>query len=365
MIWRCDLVPQYEKYRTEIHQAIDRVLKTGRYILASEVASFEAEFAAYLGAKHVVSVANATDGLTLALRALGVGPGDEVITTPFTAIPTVSAIVDSGARPVFVDVDPDTFLMDLAQVPGAITPRTKAIMPVHIFGNVVDIPKLRNIVGPGIRIVEDSSQSHGSKLDGKQTGTMGDAGVFSFYPTKNLGAYGDGGAICTDDPELAAKLKLMRMYGMVDKDHIAIHGINSRLDEMQAAILRAKLVHLDSMNHARNRIVARYRRELRSDLFRHQTVTAGAYSNYHVFVARFLGDRAAFIRHMESHDIQTNIYYVLPLHLQQATADLGMKSGSLPKVEALCTDVVSLTLYPELEDHVLDLVIAASNSFKG
>jgi dTDP-3-amino-2,3,6-trideoxy-4-keto-D-glucose/dTDP-3-amino-3,4,6-trideoxy-alpha-D-glucose/dTDP-2,6-dideoxy-D-kanosamine transaminase len=364
MIWRCDLVPQYETYRDEIHAAIERVLGTGRYILASEVAAFEREFADYIGVKHGVGVANGTDGLTLALLALGIKTGDEVITTPFTAIPTVSAIIDSGATPVFVDICEDTFLMDVDKVADAITSRTKAIMPVHIFGNVVDVPRLRQIVGSKMPIVEDASQSHGSTIRGRQSGGMADAGVFSFYPTKNVGAYGDGGMVVTDRQELWERLKLLRMYGMTDKDHIVINGVNSRLDELQAAILRVKLKHLDAMNRRRLQIAERYRRELRSDRFIHQRIPEQVTSNYHVFVSRFRGDRAAFIHDMDAIGIQTNIYYPLPLHLQEANRFLGYHRGDLPVSEALCEEVVALPLYPELPDRTLSHVIQSINNWQ-
>lgn len=364
MIWRCDLVPQYEAYRDEIHEAIERVLRSGRYILASEGAALEREFADYIGVKHGVGLANATDGLTLTLLALGIKAGDEVITTPFTAIPTVSAIIDAGATPVFVDVCADTFLMNVDKVAAAITPRTKAIMPVHIFGNVLDVPRLREIAGPGIPIVEDASQSHGSTIRGRQSGSMADAGVFSFYPTKNLGAYGDGGMVVTNNPELSDRLKLLRMYGMSDKDHIVINGVNSRLDELQAAILRVKLKHLDAMNLSRVRIAERYRRELRSDRFLHQSIPDQVVSNYHVFVSRFRGERAAFIRGMDAMQIQTNIYYLVPLHLQEANQFLGYNSGDLPVAEALCEAVVALPLFPELPQGTLSHIIQTINDWK-
>jgi dTDP-4-amino-4,6-dideoxygalactose transaminase len=361
VIWRCDLVPQYEAYRGEILEAIKRVLLTGRYILATEVAAFEKEFAQYIGVKHGIGVGNATDGLTLALMALGVGPGDEVITSTFTAIPTASAIVDVGARPVFVDVKPDTFLMDIEKAAAAVTSRTKAIMPVHIFGNVLDVPELRRRVGPAIPIVEDASQSHGSTLNARQSGSFGDVGVFSFYPTKNLGAYGDGGIIVTDNPELDRRLRLLRMYGMTDKDHTVTHGVNSRLDELQAAILRVKLRHLDEMNQKRNDIAARYQRELDPKKFVHQLIPPNVRSNYHVFVCRFQGDRAAFMAGMDAKQIQTNIYYLLPLNLQKAHLAFGPGPGALPVAEQLCSQAVALPFYPELPEKTLNLIIACAN----
>ena len=303
MIWRCDLVPQYEAYKNEINAAIQKVLSSGCYTLANELKTFEKDFAEFLGIKHSVGVANGTDGLTLALMALGIGRGDEVITTPFTAIPTLSAIIDSGAKPIFVDVDPDTYLLDIQKVIKALSPCTKAIIPVHIFGNVVDIPELRRMVGNEINIIEDACQAHGSNFKGFHAGTMGDLGVYSFYPTKNLGGYGDGGMVVTNNPELMEKLKLLRMYGMVDKDHIIIHGINSRLDEIQAAILRVKLKHLDKMNNKRQLIAERYHQELSSYWFKPQLIKDHVFCNYHVYVTRFSGNRERLIDYLDSQQI--------------------------------------------------------------
>lgn len=364
MIWRCDLLPQYEAYKDEIQEAITRVLESGRYVLANEVAAFEKEFSAYVGVDHGVSVANATDALTLSLMAFDIGVGDEVITTPYTAIPTLSAIVDTGATPVFVDICEDTYLMDLDKVAEAVTPNTKAIMPVHIFGNVLDVEKLREIVGEKMPIVEDASQAHGATLRGKQAGSMGDIGVFSFYPTKNLGAYGDGGIAVTNNKAIDEKLRLLRMYGMTDKDHIKINGINSRLDEMQAAILRVKLIHLDEMNANRRKIAERYVNELPKHLFKHQHIDADVVSNYHVFNSAFLGDREAFVAYMDDLEIQTNIYYLMPLHLQEAIKYLGGKVGDFPVAESLCKQAMALTFYPELEEKVLNHVIKCVREFK-
>ena len=364
MIWRCDLVPQYEAYQQEIDRAIQRVLTSGRYILASELQAFEQEFAAYLGLRHAVGVANGTAGLTLALRALEIGPGAAVVTTPFTAIPTVSAIIDTGATPVFVDICPDTFLMDIEKVPAAITAKTKAIMPVHIFGNVLDVRRLRALVGPDLPIIEDACQSHGATIDGTQSGAMGDMGVFSFYPTKNLGGYGDGGAVVTNNPHYAEKLRLLRMYGMTDYNHIVINGINSRLDELQAAVLRVKLKHLDDMNTLRNAVAERYRRELRRDYFVQQRIAPNVRSNYHVFACRCKVDRTALAEHLTRAQIQTNVYYLLPLHLQQALAFLGGKKGDLPNAEHLCDDILALPMYAELPHETLNTIIAAINQFE-
>lgn len=363
MLWRCDLEPQHAAYKEEVEAAIARVLPTGRYVLGREVAAFEQEFASFIGAEHGIGCANATDALTLSLQAVGVGPGDEVITTPYTAIPTVSSIVAAGATPVFVDICEDTWLLDIEKVEAAITEKTKAVMPVHIFGNVVDIRKLRAVVGD-LPIVEDASQSHGATIDGLQSGSMGDIGVFSFYPTKNLGAYGDGGIAVTSSDAIRDKIKLLRMYGMTDKDHICMHGVNSRLDELQAAILRVKLPHLEDMNERRRAIAHRYNDELPDQLFTPQHVPANVVSNYHVYVSRYLGDREGLMKCLDDHNIQTNIYYVLPLHLQEATKNLGYKMGDLPVSEKLCQEAIALTLYPELEAGDQERVIDAIKKFK-
>jgi len=363
VIWRCDLVPQYLAHKAEIDAAITEVLGSGRYVLAEQGARFEEEFARYLGVRHVIGVGNATDGLTLALAAVGVGPGDEVITTPFTAIPTVAAIVDAGAKPVFVDVCPQTFLLDLDQVAGAVTTRTRAIMPVHLFGNVVDVPRLRSLVGPALPIVEDAAQAHGSTLAGVQAGTMGTCGVFSFYPTKNLGGYGDGGAVVTNDPAIAERVRLTRCYGMIDKDHVVTHGINSRLDELQAAVLRVKLRHLDEMNARRREIAARYVTDVDPELFRYQQVPAGVVPNYHVFSAVCTGERDRLVRHLDEQAIQTNVYYPLPLYRQAAHRDLCRDQPRLPNVEALCESILALPLYPELTADTHAKVIETLNRF--
>ncbi|MCP4403813.1 MAG: DegT/DnrJ/EryC1/StrS family aminotransferase [bacterium] len=365
MIWRCDLVPQYRKFKPSIDSAIETVLFSGRYVLAEQVAAFEQEFAAYNGVEYVVGAANGTDGLILALQAFDVGPGDEVITAPFSPIPTVSAILAVGATPVFVDICEDSYLMDLQKIPEAITSKTRVILPVHIFGNVLDIPLLQTLVGPGISIIEDACQAHGSMLHGRKAGSLGDSGVFSFYPTKNLGGYGDGGAIMTNNKDLAEKIRLLRMYGMTDKDHSMLPGINSRLDEIQAAVLRVKLPVLDAMNAQRHRIAQQYIQRLDASRWMHQHIAEEVFSNYHVFVSRFVGNRERLIAYLDAHGIQTNIYYPIPLHSQKILEFIDRKSGAFPVVEKLCQEVIALPMYAELEDHVLETVIDCINEFRG
>lgn len=364
MIWRCNLLPQYKLYKKELDQAIARVLNSGKYILGDEVRNFEHEFAQYFGVKYAIGVANGTDALILSMKTLDIGPGDEVITTPFTAIPTSSAIIMTGATPVFVDIDPDTFLIDIEKVGSAITKKTKAIIPVHIFGNVVNVQKLRKIVGKKIAIIEDACQAHGSKIGTKYAGTIGDLGTFSFYPTKNIGGYGDGGMITTNNSKLTEKIKLLRMYGMVDKDHIVINGGNSRLDELQAAILTVKLKYLNQTNQKRQVIAKRYIRELNPNLFIHQKVPNGVYHNYHLFESRYLGDRNRLVQYMDKLGIQTNIYYPVPLHLQKANKFLGYKAGQLPNCKMVCKQAIAFPMYPELTEKDLNYVIKSINAFE-
>lgn len=361
MIWRCDLTKQYDKYKNEIDDAIQKVLHSGSYTLGDEVNQFEKEFAEYIGVEHAVGVASGTDALILSLKALDIEKGDEIITTPFTAIATVSAIIAAGAKPVFVDIDPDTYLTDIEKIPKAITPNTKAIIPVHIFGNVVDIDEIRSITNNKITIIEDACQAHGSAIKNKTAGSLGDMSCFSFYPTKNVGGYGDGGMITTNNEDLAKKIKLLRMYGMIDKDHIVINGINSRLDELQAAILRVKLRHLDSMNEARHKIASMYKNELAPKYFMHQKINNNVYTNYHVFASRYKGNREHLIEYLWKYEIQTNIYYPIPLHLQKANMFLGYKIGDLPNAEKLCEQVIALPMYPELDKADVIKIISRIN----
>jgi dTDP-4-amino-4,6-dideoxygalactose transaminase len=349
--------------KEDVDTAVARVLQSGRYTLGNELAAFEREFADYLGVSTVVGVADGTRAIAMALRAIGVGAGHEVITTPFTAIPTIGAIIETGARPVLVDIDRDTYLIDIDRVPEAITPRTRAIVPVHLFGNVVDIPALRRLVPSGLPIIEDAAHAHGSTLNGAKAGSLGDLATFSFYPTKNLGAYGDGGAIASVDGRFAAELMVARNHGMSDKDTCAMPGINSRLDELQAAILRAKLPHLDEMNRLRAERVDQYVTGLPARLFRHQRIASDVRSSWHIFETCFLGDRNALVAFLEQRGIQTNVYYVIPHHLQPAFQHLGYRPGDLPKLELVCRQGIALPLYPEIAPSAVQQVIDAIREF--
>ena len=359
MLWRCDLVPQDEAYQGQIDDAIQRVLRSGRYVLAENVQAFEEEFAAYIGANHGVGVNSGTDALILALESLDLRPGDEVITTSFTAIPTYSAIRRAGARPVLVDIDPETFLLELRWVERALTSRTRAVVPVHLFGNVVDVEALRQIVGPDIFILEDCAQSHGASISGKMAGSLGDASAFSFYPTKNLGAYGDGGAVLTNNAKLAEHVRLRRMYGMVNKDQFAIDGVNTRLDELQAAILRVKLTHLEAMNEQRRKLAAQYTGCLEGTSLRPQRVADNVRSAYHVYAAVASAERDALVAHLEREGIQSNVYYPMPLNRQKAHIASYGTSAALPNAEEIASRIIALPFYPELTESSLDRVVAA------
>ncbi|MFO0760802.1 MAG: DegT/DnrJ/EryC1/StrS family aminotransferase [Byssovorax sp.] len=362
-IWRCDLVPQYEAYREEIDAAIRGVLASGRYVLAENVAAFEAEMAAYVGAAHGVGLNSGTDALIFALVAAGVGPGDEVVTTPFTAIPTYSAIRHVGAIPVFADIDPDTMLMDLGEVERVITPRTRAVVAVHLFGNAVDIEALRRIAGPGVFILEDCAQAHGAAVRGRRAGSLGDAAAFSFYPTKNLGGYGDGGMVTTNDAAMAESIKKRRMYGMINKDFFDRDGINSRLDELQAAILRVKLRHLDAMNAARRALAARYAELLPAELLRPQAVRPGVEAVHHVYAATCRDRRDELLASLEQQGIQANVYYPLPLPRQEAYRRAFSDHPAVPRAEALCQRVIALPFYPEMPEAIVETVASAIRRF--
>lgn len=363
MIWRCDLVPQYGAYKDEIDEAIQRVLRSGRYVLGENVTAFEAEFAGYIGCEYGIGVNSGTDALILGLRCLDLRPGDEVITTVFTAIPTYAAIRHVGAKVVFVDIDPDTFLMDLKQVERALGSRTKAVVPVHLFGNAVDIEQLREIVGPNVFILEDCAQSHGAAVRGRKTGSLGDIGAFSFYPTKNLGAYGDGGMVVTNNRKFADTVRLKRMYGMINKDEFIIDGINSRLDELQAAVLRVKLKYLDEMNRCRRHLASIYKAHLSPAHIKAQAVVAGVEAVYHMYSVLCVDRRDALVSYLEQHDIQTNIYYPIPLHKQEGVKSCFEQTKSLPVAEYVSKHIVALPFYPEIREERLIYIAERVNDF--
>ncbi|MCE9606300.1 MAG: DegT/DnrJ/EryC1/StrS family aminotransferase [Planctomycetia bacterium] len=344
----------------EIQAAVARVLARGWYVLGPEVEQFEADFARYHGVAHAIGVANGTDAIELALRAAGIGPGDEVITVSHTAVPTVCAVERAGATPVLVDVDPVTYTMSPDAARAAITPRTKALLPVHLYGHPAELSELTALATQhGLLLVEDCAQAHGARYDGRRVGTFGAMGAFSFYPTKNLGGYGDGGAIITDDDALAARLRRLRNYGQRDRYHSIERGVNSRLDDLQAAILGVKLQSLDEWNERRRRLAERYDERLEGvDCPQLRAGQLSIEHVYHLYVVRSR-TRDALRTRLETVGVKTQVHYPIPIHLQQAYHDLGYRRGSLPTTERLAEEILSLPLYPGLTTTQVDFICDA------
>jgi dTDP-4-amino-4,6-dideoxygalactose transaminase len=346
---------QYAVLREEIRAAIDRVCDSGRFVLGPDVAELENELARALGVPHVISCASGSDALLLALMALDIKPGDEVILPSYTFFATASAVTRLGATPIFADIDPTTYLVDPADVKKKISRRCRAIVPVHLFGRTADLDALLPIAkAAGVPVVEDAAQSILSTWHGRCTGGLGDVGCFSFYPTKNLGGIGDGGFLTTTRDDIAASLRLLRVHGMEPRYYHQVVGINSRLDSIQAAVLRVKLPHLDAWTTARQSNAARYM-ELFSqyDLDRHVTVPGDEPRGRHVwnqFVIRVAGgQRDALRAHLAKNGVGTEIYYPVPLHLQKCFEPLGWRKGDLPATEKAAEETLALPIYPELE----------------
>lgn len=357
------LKPLYDALADEINAAAARALASGWYILGPEVEAFEAEFAAWNGVDYAVGVANGTDAIELALRAAGVGAGDEVITVAHTAVATICAIERAGARPVMVDIDPQTYTLDPAAAAAAITPRTRAIIPVHLYGHTADLDALGDLCQRhGLLLIEDCAQAHGALWRGRKAGTVGHLGTFSFYPTKNLGALGDGGAVITRDAALADRLRRLRNYGQTQRYHHDERGVNSRLDELQAAILRVKLAHLDAHNAERRRLAAVYSAALTGVTL--PIERPEAQHVYHLYVVRH-PQRDALMAHLKARDIGTLIHYPIPNHLQAGYRDLGYAVGSLPHTERAAAEIVSLPLYIGLTDADVARVAQAVGEFVG
>ncbi|HEX7705713.1 MAG TPA: DegT/DnrJ/EryC1/StrS family aminotransferase [Thermoanaerobaculia bacterium] len=349
-----DLRPVLRELETEILDATERVLRSGWMILGPEVEAFEAAFAEFLGSEYAVGVANGTDAIELALRGAGFGPGDEVITVAHTAVATVCAIERTGAHPVLVDIDPCSYTIDPVAVEAAITSRTAAIVAVHLYGHPADMSALRQIATRHrLLLVEDCAQAHGARQSGRMAGTLGDVAAFSFYPTKNLGACGDGGAVVTSNATLAERIRRLRNYGQTSRYEHAERGINSRLDEVQAAILRVKLARLPAHNAERAQLAKRYSQQLTNVTA--PTVQPGNEHAWHLYVVRH-HDRAALIATLSKAGVGTLIHYPRPVHLQSAYADLGYAEGSLPVTEATCREILSLPLYPGLTNAQVDRV---------
>jgi dTDP-4-amino-4,6-dideoxygalactose transaminase len=348
MIPILDLTKQYRRLRPEIERAVGDVFGSGHYINGPNVQALEAEIAEYVGTRSAVALNSGTDALHLALRALDIGPGDEVITTPFSFVATTEAIGMVGATPVFADIDPRTFNVDPDAVAASITPRTMAIMPVHLYGHPAPMGRILELASKhGLAVVEDCAQAIGAEVDGKRVGSFGDLGAFSFFPSKNLGAYGDGGMITTDSRDLAERIRSLRAHGGRVKYHHEELGVNSRLDEVQAAILRVKFPYLEGWIEARREHARRYTSVLAAAVLTPHEAP-GVRHVYHQYTIR-VSERDRVQRALADAQIQTMVYYPVPLHLQEVHAALGFSEGSFPHAERAACDVLSIPMFPELE----------------
>ena len=365
MIPLIDLKTQYNLYKKEFLKAVERVLNSSSFILGENVTTFEKNFAAFIGAHYAVGVASGTDALHLSLRALNISQGDEVITVVNTFFATTAAIQLAGARPVLVDCDPETYLMDSNALEKAITSKTKAIIPVHLYGQVAPMDQINQIAKDhNLVVIEDACQAHGAAYNNRKAGTFGKAAAFSFYPGKNLGAFGDGGAITTNDDKIYERLLALRNYGSTKKYYHPTFGINSRLDEIQAAVLNIKLQFLDKWNEARQRAAERYRRNLKAN----PSIVLPAKADnsthvYHLFVVQVDGKRDVVIEKMAQKDIQCGIHYPIPLHMQKAYSHLGYKKGDFPHAESFASKIISLPIFPEITNEQIDFVCECFTSF--
>jgi len=359
-----DVLAEHAETADEIEAAIAKVVASGQWILGPEVTQFEEEFASYCGVHYAIGVDSGMSALSLSLRALGVGPGDEVIAPANTFVATVLAIAHAGAKPVLVDVDPTTYLIDPNRVAEAITPRTRALVPVHLYGQIADMTSVLALSREaGLAVVEDACQAHGASLQGRRAGSFGDTAAFSFYPSKNLGAYGDGGIVVTNDQTLADELRMLRNYGQRAKYDHAVVGYNHRLDALQAAILRVKLRRLDARNAARREHAEAYAAELsRTDVITPAT-PADALPVWHLYVVRVGQDRDALREFLGCHGIETGVHYPIPVHLTGAFHDLGYRTGSFPITERLAGEILSLPMYPQLTAAEIARVAAAIETF--
>jgi dTDP-4-amino-4,6-dideoxygalactose transaminase len=344
-----DLRSERVEIQQEISEAIERVFESGRFVLGDEGAAFETEFSSYVGAKYGIGVNSGSDALFLALKALEIDEHSEVITVSHTFVSTVDGIVRCGAKPVFVDVEPDTYCINAAKIEERITERTKAILPVHLYGHPADLDQILKISRQyGLSVVEDACQAHGTEYKGKKVGCFGNAGCFSFYPVKNLGAYGDGGMVTTNDRNLAERVKLLRNYGQSSKNYHDLVGINSRLDELQAAMLRVKLSRLDQWNEKRRRLAQLYKEILgQTDVVLPSERTYAKHA-YHLFVIRLAG-RDNCQRFLQKSGIETQIHYPIPVHKQKAYAVFS-SSKDLSVTQTICSEILSLPLYPSLTE---------------
>ncbi len=365
MIPFVDLKAQYLSIKGEVDAAIQRTLENTSFILGPDVAALEKEFAAYCGNELGIGVNTGTSALHLAMLAAGIGPGDEVITVPFTFVATVAAVHYCGAKTVFVDIDPRTFTMDPAQLEAAITPKTKAIVPVHLYGQMADMDPIMAIARKHkLVVIEDAAQAHGAEYKGRRAGSIGDLACFSFYPGKNLGAYGEGGMVVTGNTEYARTIRMLRDWGAEKKYQHVLKGYNFRLEGMQGAILRVKLKYLEQWTEARRAAAARYDRGLAGSGVRTPEAMPHNRHVYHVYAIR-TKHRAAWQEALQAKGVSTGIHYPIPVHLLPAYADLGYKAGQFPHSESAADEVLSLPMFPELTAEQTDLVCRAVRELAG
>lgn len=358
-----DLTAQYRTISSEIGGAVAKVLEGADFILGREVSLFEEEFAAFCEAKYAIGVDSGTSALELALRAYDIGPGDEVITAANTFIATALAISHVGASPILVDVDPCTHTIDVDEISKAVTPRTKAILPVHLYGHPAHMEPIRQLADKlGLIVIEDACQAHGARYKGKRVGSLGHAAAFSFYPGKNLGAYGDGGMVVTSDREVRKRLEMLRNYGQKEKYNHQFRGYNRRLDTLQAAVLRVKLKYLEKWNASRRWNAKLYREYLEGTGVVAPSETRGAESVWHLYVIR-TEHRDTLREHLQNRGISASIHYPIPIHLQPAYKDLGYKRGNFPVTETYAKQILSLPMYPELAAGQIESVAKAIRVF--
>lgn len=364
-----NLKAQYQSIRDEIEPVVREILESQMFVLGPEVTRLEAEVADYCGAASGIGCASGSDALLLPLLAIDIGPGDEVITTPYTFFATAGSIWRTGAKPVFVDIEPDTFNIDPARIEAAITPRTRAIIPVHLFGQVAEMGPIQEIARRhGLTVLEDAAQAIGSAYHGTRAGTLGDVAAFSFYPSKNLGGFGDGGMVTTNQPQLARRITRLRVHGMEPKYHHHEVGFNSRLDAFQAAVLRVKLRHLDAWTSLRRDVADRYRNLFAShgleEMVGLPIERQGNFHVYNQFVIRVPATLRDSLRdYLTARKIGSEIYYPIPLHLQVCFASLGHKPGDFPHSEAAARETIALPIYPELTDAEQRYVVGSIRQF--
>jgi dTDP-4-amino-4,6-dideoxygalactose transaminase len=364
MIPLVDLTAQYHSIKKEIDEAVLSTLASGHFILGPQVTKFEENVASYLDMKHAIGLASGTDALIIALRALNIGAGDEVIIPAYTFFATAGTVMSVGAKPVFVDVDPQSYQIDVNKIRDAVTPRTKAIIPVHLYGHPAEMNPILEIAREhGLKVIEDNAQGFGAEYLGRKTGSFGDIGCLSFFPTKNLGAFGDAGMVVTNDPVLAERMRMLRTHGWKKKYYSEEVGYNSRLDALQAAILQAKLPHIDSWNEKRRELAHRYTETLGGCLVTPIEREWGKHV-YHLYIVRNQ-KREALQAFLKQKGIASEVYYPLPPHLATPCRKFGYKEGDFPHAEAASRETFALPLYPELTQSQQDEVIAAIKEFAG